>query len=78
MPKSSLVDEIMETAAVRSKGGPKCRTCFLLSETQRKAIVEAHARGASIQAIADHVITRWGLSDVTFHSVRAHLANKHA
>lgn len=77
MPKSSLVDEILTTAAGRKKGGQPCMTCTGLDAKQKKAILEAHARGASYRAIHEHIEKQWALPSVTFHSVRSHLANRH-
>jgi len=77
MPATSLVDEILTTAAERKRGGQQCLTCNGLSDDQKKAIAEAHTKGASYKAIHEHIEKKWKLPEVTFHSLRGHLANRH-
>jgi len=77
MPNESLVDEILTTAAGRKKGGQSCYVCSRLNPVQLKAIREAHERGASYGAIHEHIEKKWKLTQVTFHSVRGHLASRH-
>lgn len=59
MPKSEgSIDDILNFAATRRKGGAPCWTCTNLDPKRLAYIHEAKGKGVSVAAIVDYVKTK--------------------